>query len=176
MIRAGSFFRAGHFPTLLSSFLYFDVSFMIWVILGAIGTFIVEDLQLTPAERGMMVAIPVLGGALLRIPMGLLADRWGGKRVGMLGMLLTMVPLLWGWMFADYLSDIYALGFLLGIAGASFAVALPLASRWYPKQYQGLVMGIAGAGNSGTIIATLLAQGLQKRMAGMPYLRFLFFR
>ena len=160
MKRAGSFFRAGHFPTLLSAFLYFDVSFMIWVILGAIGTFIVEDFQLTPAERGMMVAIPVLGGALLRIPMGLLADRWGGKRVGILGMLLTMVPLLWGWMFADHLSDIYALGFLLGIAGASFAVALPLASRWYPKQYQGLVMGIAGAGNSGTIIATLFGPRL----------------
>ncbi|NDI35213.1 NarK/NasA family nitrate transporter [Chengkuizengella sediminis] len=128
---------------------------MIWVILGPTGTFIVEDLGLTDFQKGMMVGIPVLGGALLRIPMGLLADRFGGKRMGMIGMILTMIPLFWGWLLADNLPQIYALGFLLGIAGASFAVALPLASRWYPKEHQGLAMGIAGAGNSGTVLATL---------------------
>ncbi|MCZ0756400.1 nitrate/nitrite transporter [Anoxybacillus sp. J5B_2022] len=154
-MRLKEFLKVGHLPTLLSSFFYFDVSFMIWVILGATGTFIVEDLGLTPAQKGMMVGIPVLGGALLRIPMGLLADRFGGKRIGIIGMLLTMVPLLWGWLLADSLPQIYALGLLLGIAGASFAVALPLASRWYPKEHQGLAMGIAGAGNSGTVLAML---------------------
>ncbi|NBI30084.1 nitrate/nitrite transporter [Chengkuizengella marina] len=150
-----NFFKTGHTPTLLASFLYFDISFMIWVILGPTGTFIVEDLGLTDFQKGMMVGIPVLGGALLRIPMGLLADRFGGKRIGMIGMILTMIPLFWGWLLADNLPQIYALGFLLGIAGASFAVALPLASRWYPKEHQGLAMGIAGAGNSGTVLATL---------------------
>lgn len=155
MERLKQFVRVGHLPTLLSSFLYFDISFMIWVILGATGTFIVEDLGLTPAQKGMMVGIPVLGGALLRIPMGLLADRFGGKKIGMIGMVLTSIPLLWGWLFADTLTQIYALGLLLGIAGASFAVALPLASRWYPKEHQGLAMGIAGAGNSGTVLAML---------------------
>lgn len=154
-MRLKEFLKVGHLPTLLSSFFYFDVSFMIWVILGATGTFIVEDLGLTPAQKGMMVGIPVLGGAILRIPMGLLADRFGGKRIGIIGMLLTMVPLLWGWLLADSLPQIYALGLLLGIAGASFAVALPLASRWYPKEHQGLAMGIAGAGNSGTVLAML---------------------
>ncbi|MCA1031041.1 NarK/NasA family nitrate transporter [Bacillus timonensis] len=154
-MRLKGFFKTGHTPTLFASFFYFDISFMIWVILGATGTFIVEDLQLSAAQKGMMVGIPVLGGALLRIPMGLLADRFGGKRMGLIGMFLTMIPLLWGWLFADSLTHIYALGFLLGVAGASFAVALPLASRWYPKEHQGLAMGIAGAGNSGTVLAML---------------------
>lgn len=160
MERLKQFLRVGHLPTLLSSFLYFDISFMIWVILGATGTFIVEDLGLTPAQKGMMVGIPVLGGALLRIPMGLLADRFGGKKMGMIGMILTSIPLFWGWLFADTLTHIYALGLLLGIAGASFAVALPLASRWYPKEHQGLAMGIAGAGNSGTVLAMLFGPRL----------------
>ncbi|AMX83476.1 MFS transporter [Geobacillus subterraneus] len=155
-----SFWRAGHAPTLLSSFLYFDISFMIWNLLGALGAFAAEQFALTPVEKGLMVAIPVLGGALLRIPMGMLADRWGGKRAGLLGMVITAVPLVWGWQFADRMTDVYALGFLLGVGGASFAVALPLASRWYPKEYQGLVMGIAGAGNSGTVLATLFGPRL----------------
>lgn len=152
-----SFLKSGHLPTLLSSFLYFDVSFMIWVIVGSLSTFIVQDFGLTAAQKGLMVGIPILGGSVLRIPMGLLADRFGGKKIGCIGMILTMIPLLWGWMFGDSLNEVYAFGFLLGIAGASFAVALPLASRWYPPEHQGLAMGIAGAGNSGTVLATLFA-------------------
>ncbi|GAX91400.1 nitrate/nitrite transporter [Effusibacillus lacus] len=152
-----SFLKSGHLPTLLSSFLYFDISFMIWVMLGATSTFIVQDFNLTPAQKGLMVGIPVLGGALLRIPMGLLADRFGGKRMGIIGMIITMIPLLWGWLYGNSLNEVHAFGFLLGVAGASFAVALPLASRWYPPEHQGLAMGIAGAGNSGTVLATLFA-------------------
>ncbi|MDP5273356.1 nitrate/nitrite transporter [Chengkuizengella axinellae] len=159
-MRFKEFLRSGHNPTLFASFLYFDISFMIWVLLGPTGTFIVEDLGLSDFEKGMMVGIPVLGGALLRIPMGLLADRYGGKRIGQMGMILTMIPLAWGWLFANSLPQIYMLGFLLGVAGASFAVALPLASRWYPKKHQGLAMGIAGAGNSGTVFATLFGPRL----------------
>ncbi|WP_458414822.1 nitrate/nitrite transporter [Schinkia sp. CFF1] len=151
------FFRSGHLPTLFSSFLYFDISFMIWVMIGATSTFIVQDFGLSPAEKGLMVGIPVLGGSLLRIPMGLLADRYGGKRMGIIGMILTMIPLLWGWQYGNSLTEVQAFGFLLGIAGASFSVALPLASRWYPPEHQGLAMGIAGAGNSGTVMATLFA-------------------
>ncbi|MEC1694662.1 nitrate/nitrite transporter [Schinkia azotoformans] len=151
------FFKSGHLPTLISSFLYFDISFMIWVIVGATSTFIVQDFGLSPVEKGLMVGIPVLGGSLLRIPMGLLADRFGGKRMGIIGMLLTMIPLFWGWLYGNSLTEVQAFGFLLGIAGASFAVALPLASRWYPPKHQGLAMGITGAGNSGTALATLFA-------------------
>lgn len=155
-----SFMKSGHLPTLISSFCYFDVSFMIWVMVGSTAAFIVQDFGLSPAEKGLMVGIPVLGGSLLRIPMGLLADRFGGKRMGVIGMILTVIPLVWAWLYGNSLSDVQAFGFLLGIAGASFSVALPLASRWYPPEHQGLAMGIAGAGNSGTVLATMFAPRL----------------
>ncbi|MES5953258.1 MFS transporter [Bacillus fungorum] len=152
-----SFFKSGHFPTLISAFFYFDISFMIWVILGATSTFIVEDFNLEPFQKGLLVSIPILGGALLRIPMGLLVDRYGGKIMGIIGMIITIIPLLIGWLFANNINQIYALGILLGVAGASLSVALPLASSWYSSKYQGLAMGIVGAGNSGTVMSMLFA-------------------
>jgi NNP family nitrate/nitrite transporter-like MFS transporter len=150
----------GHLPTLVASFLHFDLCFMLWVLPGALGIFIAQDLQLGPAAKGLMVAIPILSGSLLRVPMGLLSDRCGGKRVGLAMLVFLLVPLLAGWQFGTSLPALLAVGLLLGTAGASFAVALPLASRWYPPQRQGLVMGIAAAGNSGTVIANLLAPRL----------------
>lgn len=155
-----SFLRSGHLPTLLSALLYFDISFMVWVMLGALVNYIAADLPLSAAQKGLLVATPILGGALLRLPMGILADRWGGRRAGMLGMLFTLVPLLLGWLWADSFVELLIVGFLLGMAGASFAVALPLASRWYPLEHQGLALGIAGAGNSGTALAALFAPRL----------------
>lgn len=154
------FFRVGHLPTLVSAFLYFDVSFMVWVLLGALGNYVAADFGLSPAQKGLMTAIPLLGGALLRLVFGQLTDRLGAKRAGCLGLVLTMLPLLGGWLWADSIHQVYLLGLLLGVAGASFAVALPMASRWYPARYQGLAMGIAGAGNSGTLLATLFAPRL----------------
>ncbi|WP_438444309.1 MFS transporter [Gorillibacterium sp. sgz5001074] len=155
-----SFRKAGHFPSLVSAFLYFDVSFMIWVMCGALSLYITKDFGLTASQKALMVAIPTLGGAFFRIPMGILADRIGSKKAGMIGMVLTYIPLLWGWLGGTTLNQIHMLGFLLGIAGASFAVSLSLASRWYPPQYQGLAMGIAGAGNSGTALATFFGPQL----------------
>ncbi|MCZ8519076.1 MULTISPECIES: MFS transporter [Paenibacillus] len=155
-----NFRKAGHFPSLLSAFLYFDVSFMIWVLCGALSLYITKDFNLTDAQKATMVAIPTLGGSIFRIPMGILADRIGSRKAGMIGMGLTVIPLLWGWLGGTSLSQVQALGFLLGIAGASFAVSLSLASRWYPPQYQGLAMGIAGAGNSGTALATFFGPQL----------------
>jgi len=155
-----SFMKAGHTPTLVCAFLYFDMSFMVWVILGALANSIVPDLQLTDAQRGLMVATPLLGGAILRLALGLLSDRIGARKTAMLGMVLTVAPLLMGWLWADSYEKVLVMGLLLGVAGASFAVALPLASRWYPPQYQGLAMGIAGAGNSGTALATFFAPRL----------------
>lgn len=154
------FSRVGHWPTLFSAFLYFDVSFMVWVLLGALGVFIAQDFGLSASQKGFLVALPLLAGACLRLPMGIMADRFGPKRVGIIGLLLTTLPLLWGWLGGTSLPQVYVIGILLGVAGASFAVALPLASRWYPPEYQGLAMGIAGAGNSGTVIAALLAPRL----------------
>lgn len=155
-----SFLSSGHLPTLVACLLYFDVSFMVWVLLGPLAPFLSEDLKLTAAQKGLMVALPLLGGALFRPIMGVLGDLLGGRRAGMLGLSLTLLPLLTGWRFARHLHDFYAVGILLGIAGASFAVALPLAGSWYPPERQGLAMGIAGAGNSGTLLATLLAPRL----------------
>lgn len=153
-MEAKSFRKAGHAPSLLSAFLYFDVSFMIWVLCGALSLYITKDFGLSDTQKAAMVAIPILGGSIFRIPMGILADRIGSKKAGLTGMFLTIIPLLWGWLGGSSLLQIHMIGFLLGFAGASFAVSLSLASRWYPPQYQGLAMGIAGAGNSGTALAT----------------------
>ncbi|MCG6191870.1 NarK/NasA family nitrate transporter [Leptospira sp. FAT2] len=162
MKKIKEFLSAGHFPTLLSSFLYFDFSFMVWMLLAALGVFLSEEFGLNPAQKGLMVSIPLLGGTLLRIPMGLLSDRFGSRKVALSGMLLTMFPLFLGWQFGNSMAEIFAIGLLLGVAGSSFAVALPLASKSYPARYQGLVLGIAGAGNSGSVIATLFAPDLAR--------------
>ena len=149
------FLKVGHTPTLLCAFLYFDISFMVWVLLGALANAIVPDFGLNEAQRGLMLAAPLLGGSLLRLVLGVMTDRIGARRTGILGLLLTLVPLLVGWLWADSYAVLLLVGLLLGVAGASFAAALPLASRWYPPQYQGMAMGLAGAGNSGTVLATL---------------------
>ncbi|HZT38654.1 MAG TPA: MFS transporter [Bryobacteraceae bacterium] len=154
------FRKAGHLPTLAASFLYFDVSFMAWVILGPLAPYIGETFRLSATEKGFFVALPLLAGSFFRPLLGAVGDRIGGRRAGLIGMTLTLIPLLIGWRFATAPVSLYPIAFLLGVAGASFAVALPLASRWFPPEYQGLAMGIAGAGNSGTLLSTLLAPRL----------------
>ena len=147
----------GHKPTVFAAFLHFDLSFMIWVLLGALGVSISESLGLSAAQKGLMVAVPILSGSLMRIPLGLLSDRFGGRHVGIAMLLALYLPLLAGWRAGTSLGVLIAVGLMLGVAGASFAVVLPLASRWYPPERQGLVMGIAAAGNSGTVVANLVA-------------------
>jgi NNP family nitrate/nitrite transporter-like MFS transporter len=154
--------RRGHWPTLVACFLHFDLSFMLWVLVGALGIFVAEEAHLGPAEKGLVVAVPILSGALLRFPMGLLADRAGGKRVGVAMLAFLFLPLTVGWLGGRGLPSLLAIGAMLGCAGASFAVALPLASRWYPPHRQGLAMGIAAAGNTGTVITNLVAPRLAR--------------
>lgn len=155
------FFKAGHTPTLLSAFFYFDMSFMVWVLLGSLGVQIARDLALNPAEKGFMVALPVLAGALLRLVNGVVVDRVGPKRAGIIAQLVVIAGLLGAWMLHIHTyAGVLAVGVVLGVAGSSFAIALPLASRWYPPQYQGVALGIAGAGNSGTVLASLFAPSL----------------
>lgn len=158
-----SFWKAGHRPTLLAAFLYFDVAFMVWVILGPLAPIISEDLGLDAAQKGLMVAVPTLAGAVLRLVNGLLVDRIGPKMTGAIGQAIVIVGLLAAWWFGiGSYEGTLALGVILGFAGASFAVALPLASRWYPAEHQGKAMGIAGMGNSGTVFAALFAPVLAK--------------
>src|SRR5436190_17893295 len=135
MTNIRSFLRAGHLPTLVSAFLYFDVSFMIWVLMGALGNYIAGELGLNPVQRGLMTAIPLLGGLILRLVFGLLTDAIGLKKTGCIGLALTLVPLLGGWFWADSNGKIYCVGLLSGEAGASFVVALPMASRWSPAEH-----------------------------------------
>ncbi|HZQ37454.1 MAG TPA: MFS transporter, partial [Dehalococcoidia bacterium] len=140
---------------------------MAWVLIGALGSSIAAQLWPKPDDVSLeehlrniadvkyfMAAVPILGGSILRLVLGVMTDHIGAKKTGIIGMLLTAVPLLLGWLWAEQFSEVLLVGALLGVAGASFAAALPLASRWYPPQYQGMAMGIAGAGNSGTALAT----------------------
>jgi len=157
-------FNNGHAGALFSAFLYFSASCLVWVILGPLAVYIHQDFALSATQKGLLVAIPMLSGAILRIPMGILTDRIGPKRTGIIGLTLTLIPLLWGWLAASHLTEIVVLGLLLGVAGASFAVALPLASRWYPPERQGLAMGIAGSGNGGIVLAALLAPRLAETL------------
>ena len=156
-----SFWKAGHAPTLFAAFLYFDLSFMVWYLLGPLAVQIATDLQLNAQQRGLMVATPILAGAVLRLLMGFLADRLSPKSAGLIGQVMVIVALFGAWRIGiGSYEQALLLGLFLGFAGASFAVALPLASQWYPPQHQGKAMGIAGAGNSGTVLAALFAPGL----------------
>lgn len=148
--------------TVVASFLHFDLCFTLWVLLGSLSIFITKDLHLNAAQQGLMVAIPTLSGSLMRIVVGILSDRFSGKRVGVVMLLFLFLPLLLGWLLPVNFTGILGIGLLLGVAGSSFAVALPLASRWYPPTRQGLVMGITAAGNIGTVVANLSAPSLAK--------------
>jgi MFS transporter, NNP family, nitrate/nitrite transporter len=154
------FLKSGHLPTLFAAFLYFDFSFAIWVLNGSMGPFISQAFHLSPAQIGLMVSVPTLAGACMRFPLGVLSQYIGRKNAAILEMCAIVVALLYGFFFVHTFHDVLAMGVLLGIAGASFGVALSLGSGWFPKKYKGLAMGIAGAGNSGTALAALLAPRL----------------
>jgi len=154
------FLKSGHPPTLLAAFLYFDFSFAIWVLNGAMGPFISQTFHLSPAQIGFMVSVPTLAGAFMRFPLGVLSQYIGRKNAAILEMSAIVIALLYGFFFVHTYHDVLAMGVLLGIAGASFGVALSLGSGWFPEKYKGLAMGIAGAGNSGTAAAALFAPRL----------------
>ncbi|MGH6648461.1 MFS transporter [Aquabacterium sp.] len=154
------FLRSGHWPTLLAAFLYFDFTFAVWVLNGAMAPFISETFNLDAAQKGFMVSVPIVAGALMRFPLGVLSQYIGRKNAAMVEMSLIVVALLYGYLFVNTHGEVLAMGVLLGIAGGSFGVALSLGSGWFPPQYKGLAMGIAGAGNSGTVLAVLFAPPL----------------
>lgn len=150
--------KSGHWPTLLTSFLYFDVSFMVWTILGALGALIAPSLGLDAGQKFLMVSTPILSGAFLRIVLSLLVDRIGTKNTGLIAQVIVMAGLAIAWQTGLHsLPQALLLGLVLGLAGASFAVALPQSGRWYPPHLQGVVLGLAGAGNVGVVIDHLLA-------------------
>jgi NNP family nitrate/nitrite transporter-like MFS transporter len=145
---------------LLCALIYYDTSsyawFLLWGLQGTLGV----ALRLSAAELGWLVTTPILSAVLLRPVLGFAADRVGARRAALWGLGLTVLALAMGWLWADRFTHLLVMALLLGVAGASFAVALPLASRWYPADRQGLVLGIVGLGQSGMAVAILLAPWL----------------
>jgi NNP family nitrate/nitrite transporter-like MFS transporter len=135
----------------------FTATFYGWALLGPLGPELQEDLDLSDVQLSIAVAVPVLLGSLMRIPMGVLAERYGGRRVFTALLAYTIVPLVALGFIHDSLAAIIVLGFLLGFAGASFAIGVPFVSRWYPPERQGAALGIYGAGMGGTVLAGLTA-------------------
>ena len=154
----------GHGPTLFMAFLYFDMSFMVWTMLGPLSTEIAEALALnghimTDAEKATLLSLPILSGAILRIVLGFGVDKLGAKMTALTSQMVVIVSLLTAFFMGDSITYdallLIALG--LGFAGAAFAVALPQAGQWYPPKLQGVVLGIAGAGNIGVVIDFMFA-------------------
>jgi len=155
-----SFLRAGHGPTLFAAFLYFAFSCCIWVLNGAMAPFISETFGLSPAQKGLMLSVPIIAGALMRFPLGVLAQYIGRKNATLVEMGLIALAMLFGFFFVHSFNELLAMGVLLGIAGASFGVALSLGAGWFPPQHKGLAMGLVGAGNVGTAVSVLIAPPL----------------
>ena len=154
----------GHTPTLFMAFLYFDMSFMVWTMLGPLSTEIAEALALggyiiTAGEKATLLSLPILSGAILRIVLGFGVDKLGAKLTALIAQGVVIISLLTAYMQGDSITYqtllFVALG--LGFAGASFAVALPQAGQWYPPKLQGVVLGIAGAGNIGVVLDFIFA-------------------
>lgn len=155
-----TFLKSGHTPTLFAAFFYLTFSFVIWVMNGAMAPFISEEFNLTAAQKGLLLSIPIVAGAVMRFPLGLLAQYVGRKTATLVELALITVTMSYGYFFVQSYDDMLKMALLLGVAGASFGVAMSLGSGWYPPKYKGLAMGLVGAGNAGTAIAALLAPPL----------------
>jgi MFS transporter, NNP family, nitrate/nitrite transporter len=137
--------------------LAFTATFYGWALLGPLGPDLQDDLGLSDLQLSIAVAVPVLLGSLMRIPMGVFTERFGGRRVFTWLLAYTILPLVALGFVHDSFGAILLLGFLLGFAGASFAVGVPFVNRWYPPERQGAALGIYGAGMGGTVLAGLTA-------------------
>jgi len=149
--------RSGHWPTLLGAWLHLTISFMVWLLIGALGVLIADTFRLTATEKVMAVAIPLLSGAFLRVIAGWSCDWVGAKRTGVAVLICELIAVLWGWLGIHSYAELMLVGLCLGIGGASFAVALPLAGRAYPPVHRGLALGLAASGNVGTVFIMFCA-------------------
>jgi NNP family nitrate/nitrite transporter-like MFS transporter len=150
----------GNGRQLALALLAFTVTFYGWALLGPLGPDLQDDLGLSDSQLSVAVAVPVLLGSVMRIPMGVLAERFGGRAVFTWLLAYTIVPLVVLGLVHDSFAAIIVLGFLLGFAGASFAIGVPFVNRWYPPERQGVALGIYGAGMGGTVLAGLTAPGI----------------
>lgn len=144
---------------LTSSTLAFTICFAVWMMFAVIGIPIKKQLDLSETQFGLLAAMPVLTGSLVRVPLGLWTDRFGGRIVFFLLMLCTVIPI-WLMSYATAYWHFLVIGMFVGLAGGSFSVGTPYVARWFPKNRQGLAMGIFGAGNSGSALTKFVAPGL----------------
>lgn len=141
------------------STLAFSACFAIWVIFSIIGIPIKELLGLTETQFGLLIAMPILSGSLLRLPVGILTDRYGGRNVFMVLLLATIIPLYLIGSATEYWQFL-VLGLFVGVAGSSFSVGVAYTAKWFPPANRGLAMGIFGAGNAGAALTNLIAPTL----------------
>jgi NNP family nitrate/nitrite transporter-like MFS transporter len=135
----------------------FGACFYAWSLLGPLGPDLQDHLDLSEFQLSVMVAVPVLLGSLLRVPFGMLTDRYGGRPVFTAVLGFTLVPLMALALWHDTLAGMLVLGLLLGVSGASFAIGVPFVSRWYPPERQGFALGVYGTGMGGAVLAGLTA-------------------
>jgi MFS transporter, NNP family, nitrate/nitrite transporter len=153
--------RSGNWKALLACFLYFDTGFTTWVMFGPLAPFISKQLTLTPIQSGFLVAVPVLAASIVRVTFGNLFQSVDGRRLALLGIGLSAIPAFILLLpIAPTYTLLLVLGVFLGVGGASFAIALPMAGSSYPPQVQGLVLGLAAAGNIGAVVDGFLFPGL----------------
>jgi len=158
--------KSGNWRALLACFLYFDTGFTVWVMFGPLAPFIKKDIPMSPAELGFLVAVPVLAAAILRVTLGNLYQAYDGRRVALMGIGLSALPAVVLLLLpsAPSYTLLLVLGVFLGVGGASFAVALPMAGSNYPAKVQGLVLGLAAAGNIGAVLDGFMFPGLAEHV------------
>ena len=144
---------------LIVSTLAFTVCFMVWMMFGVIGIPIKKALDLNATQFGLLMATPVLTGSLIRVPLGIWTDKYGGRIVMTILMALT-VPAIYLMSYATAYWHFLTIGLFVGLAGGSFSVGTPYVARWFPKHQQGFAMGIYGAGNSGAAVNKFVAPAL----------------
>ena len=147
----------GHWPSVIGAWLHLTVSFMVWLLMGALSVTLAQDLHLSQTDTALVVSLPLLSGALLRVVAGWSSDWYGAKPTGVLILAGELAVVLWGWLGVHSYVELLLVAVLLGIGGASFAVTLPLAGRTYPAAHQGLVLGVVASGNVGTVLILFLA-------------------
>jgi len=153
--------KSGNWRALVACFLYFDTGFTVWVLLGPLAPFVAKTLALGPAEQGFLVAVPVLSAAILRVTLGNLFQSVNGRTLALFGIALSAIPpIVLAFPVVPTYGLLLVLGVFLGVGGASFAVALPMAGSNYPPKVQGLVLGLAAAGNIGAVLDGFLFPGL----------------
>lgn len=144
---------------LASSTISFTVCFAIWMMFAVLGIPIKTRLGLNETQFGLLAAMPVLSGSLVRVPLGIWCDKYGGRIVFFLLMLAAVIPIyLIGKATAYW--QFLVLGLLVGIVGGSFSVGTPYVARWFSKERRGLAMGIFGAGNSGSALTKFVAPAI----------------